>query len=168
MFLVLLFGLMIAFPNYYTSHYGTLELFGITFTMGAVLFIPLLTVRDILHESGKIRYLVAAVVLGVVATYLTVTPAFAAAAAAALIWCFLIDTNIYLFVRHRWGVWPAYILSDCITIPTIPLLFYAALDKPVPTPGEELIVKYAVMFLVYLTLFLLRNHRQRFQSVLLR
>lgn len=134
--------------NYYTTQHGPLEWFGMSFTLGAILFTPAYVARDVLHEQGKAWYIFFSIFAGVAAVYIYAETRFTTTLGLTLICSYLIDTNIYILARGR-GIWFARITSDLFTLSLGTLMFYHLQRDPPFDITDQIFVRYLTAFVCY-------------------
>lgn len=132
--------LAIVVSNYYTMEHGALGWFGLTFTLGAILFTPAFIMRDVLHERGKGWYIFFSILAGVGAIYIYAEARFTTTLGCAFISAYLIDTNVYILLRKR-GLWIARIISDACALLWLTLIIYHIRRVPTFDLTDQLLVR---------------------------
>jgi uncharacterized PurR-regulated membrane protein YhhQ (DUF165 family) len=133
----------IALANWLTSHFGLIPAgFGLLVTAGTYAAGLALGLRDVLHEAGGVRWVLAALGVGIAASLLLGDGRIAVASAVAFALAELIDLAVYAPLRRRqWHT--AVFASNTAGAVVDTLVFLAIAGFPITwaTVGGQLLVK---------------------------
>ena len=121
---ILAFAASIVAANYLTSEYGLVPGgFGLLVTAGTYAAGFALLARDFVHRYGGVRWALAAVLAGSVASWFLASPGIAVASTVAFLGAELIDLLVFTPLRERKGFIPAALVSNIASAPTDTILF---------------------------------------------
>lgn len=151
--LVILFGLIILLANWMGAQFGQQSLFGLQFGAGAGILALLLPLRDIIQERHNRLAALLTILVSCVILYFVRDGEVARALAASLFWTEILDFGVYTSLRNKLGAGWAMIVSDIISAPATPLMYYWLMYGNIGMPDGQLVVKYTALFLFYLIFF---------------
>lgn len=142
MIFAILLGLLVLAGNLLSFYLGIADVYGLSFTTGLFFIAITLPLRDIVHEQGKRVWAFGASMAAYGILYYVIDDRqWVAAVGFALSWAFLIDGAIYEWMR-RFGWLPALLVSDLVTTPLGPLLFYWLYTDDFLMPDGQIVVRY--------------------------
>jgi uncharacterized PurR-regulated membrane protein YhhQ (DUF165 family) len=151
MWLVVLFGLIVAVSRFAAHEVGYVTYFGYTFTAGTGLLAALLPLRDIIQERNNRRYALVAMFVGLLIGVMFFGGN-GLVIAIALFWTEVVDFAVFTSLRkYGWGV--AMVASDLISAPLTPLIGFWLINGTVGMPNGQLIAKLATLAIIYAVFF---------------
>lgn len=156
--LLVLYYILITMGSLISLKVAHVDVYGLTFTIGAILSTPVFLLRDIFevkHQSLQAFSLTfpAVLVVYLASSALVDNPVQRATAFfISLTWAMLIDRNIYTYFR-RWGWAVGVFMSDIVSVPMLSICYFYAYTGHYAVPDGQLIVKYLTLLVIYAILF---------------
>lgn len=110
--------------NLMTAHLGLVPVgFGLIVSAGTFAAGFALLARDLVHRHGGLKWALAAIAIGAIASWFLASPQLAIASTVAFAAAELVDLTIYAPTRKRYGFATAAITSNIISAPIDTILF---------------------------------------------